>query len=260
MSRLAQLQNEMQRAILLGDDTLLARISDNPREPRGVLLGVYRNAYVLRLTEVLRNDHATLHAYLGDDTFDAMARAYIAAAPSGDPNARWFSRALPEFLAAVEPYRGYPEIADIAAIEKALNDAFDAPDAAVLDLARLAAIEPHDWPHLTFAPHPSARVLALDTNALGIWTALANDAEPPKAATLPAPHDVIVWRDLETPKVRAMSAEEAMMWREATKGVHFSVLCELLATFDDPETAAARAASHLQGWLTTGLLSSASVP
>lgn len=56
-----------------------------------------------------------------------------------------------------------------------------------------------------------------------------------------------------------MSAEEAMMWREAVKGVRFSVLCELLATFDDPETAATRAATHLQGWLAAGLLSGATV-
>lgn len=259
MSRLGRLQDEMQRAILAGDDTVLGRIADGPREPRGVLLGVYRDAYVLRLAEVLRNDHGLLHAYLGDEGFDDMARAYIAATPSRSPNARWFSRALPDFLAATEPYRSHPEIAELAAIEKALNDAFDACDAALLDLARLAEIEPGDWPALTFTPHPSARVLTLATNALDIWTALSAGAEPPQAAPLESALSVIVWRADETPRIRAMSVEEAMMWREAVKGVRFSVLCELLATFDDPETAATRAASHLQGWLAAGLLSGAAV-
>ncbi len=49
MSDLARQQSDFQRAILAGDDSVLADILDGPLEERDILLGVYRFAYVSRL-------------------------------------------------------------------------------------------------------------------------------------------------------------------------------------------------------------------
>ncbi len=51
---------------------------------------------------------------------------------------------------------------------------------------------------------------------------------------------------------RELPAEEAMMWDEAANGIPFGVLCEMLATYDDPDGAAARGAGYLHGWITSG--------
>ena len=107
---LREIQDRFQAAILSGDDAALADIMDNSRTGREVLFGVYRNAYVSRLIEVIGNDHGLLHTYLGDDGFDAMARAYIAAHPSRTQNARWVSKFVPVFLRTTEPYSAYPVI------------------------------------------------------------------------------------------------------------------------------------------------------
>ncbi len=48
-----------------------------------------------------------------------------------------------------------------------------------------------------------------------------------------------------------------MLWDEAANGVRFGMLCEMAATYDDPDGAAARAAGYLQGWIASGLLTSA---
>ena len=61
------------------------------------------------------------------------------------------------------------------------------------------------------------------------------------------------------PKLRVLSAEEAMMWDEAAKGVTFGVLCEMLATFDNPDEAPMRAAQYLKGWIEFGLLQGAAI-
>jgi hypothetical protein len=46
-----------------------------------------------------------------------------------------------------------------------------------------------------------------------------------------------------------------MMWDEAViKGVHFGVLCEMVATFVGEDDAELRAASYLKGWVDTGML------
>src|SRR3954471_3889614 len=121
MSTFARLQDEFQRGILTGDDEVLRELIDSPKEQREVLFGVYRHAYGARLVEALRHDHGLLQLYLGDETFEAMGHAYVAANPSHHPNLRWFSRALPGFLKTTEPYSGHPVLADLAALEKALN-------------------------------------------------------------------------------------------------------------------------------------------
>ena len=256
---LAQLQADFQRAILAGDDSVLDLIPPNSRTTRDVLFGVYRFAYAGRLVEILANDHEYLKAYAGDNYFDTMARAFIAAHPSRTQNARWFGEPLPDFLAVTEPYSFNPQLSELARLERSLNSAFDAPDAPVVSLATLKALAPEDWEKLVFTAHPSARLLTFETNALAIWSALRADGTPPDAETFALPQRVLVWRHDMTPMVRPLPPEEAMMWIEAAKGVPFGKLCELIAVFDDPETAPVRAAVILQGWLAAGVLRSADV-
>ena len=114
--KLKDFQDKFQRAILAGDDAVLKDIPDGPHETKENLLGIYRDAYVLRLIDVIGADHERLHTYLGDDSFRAMARAYIAANPSRHRNARWFAQRLPEFLRSHEPYAKQPVLSELAAL------------------------------------------------------------------------------------------------------------------------------------------------
>ena len=254
MSDFARQQGEFQRAILTGDDSVLSEILDSPREKRETLFGVYRYAYGSRLVEAMGNDHELLHAYLGDEMFDEMGHAYVKARPSQHPNLRWFSQGLPEFLKSAEPYSNYPVLSDLAALEKALNDAFDGEDAPVVALSDMAGFAPEVWNDLKFAAHPTVARLDLATNASAIWLALKNDENPPDAEVLAEPSRLLVWRQDVTPMFRELSTEEAMMWDEAASGIPFGVLCAMLATYDDPDNAAARGAGYLHGWVTSGLL------
>jgi hypothetical protein len=249
---LNEIQAAFQRAIMLGDDAVLDEILDNSRTNRNVLFGVYRHAYVARLVEVVRNDHPALNKFLGDEAFDEIARAYVAARPSRSQNARWFSHGLPDFIA--ETRRNEAHLFELAKLERTLNDAFDAPDSEPLALADLAAVPGENWAELVFEPHPSASRLVFMTNARTIWLTLKNDEPPPPVEVLPEAENILVWRHDTTPKVRPMSPEEAMMWNEAANGVPFGPLCELVAVYDDPETAPLRAAQHLQGWIASGAL------
>ncbi|WP_342727655.1 DNA-binding domain-containing protein [Bradyrhizobium sp. B097] len=259
MSDFARQQSDFQHAILSGDDGILTEILDSPRETRATLFGVYRHAYGSRLVEAMRNDHELLHRFLGDEMFDEMGHAYVKARPSEHPNLRWFSQGLPDFLKATAPYSNHPVLADLAALEKALNDAFDAGEGAVLALEAMAGFAPEVWNDLVFQPHPSAARVDLSTNAAAIWMALKNDETPPEAETLAEPARLLIWRQDTTPMFRELPTEEAMMWDEASDGVPFGVLCEMLATYDDPDNAAARGAGYLHGWITAGLLMAASI-
>src|ERR1700730_8904906 len=258
MSDLARQQSDFQRGILSGDDSILAEIPDSPKEKRETLFGVYRHAYSSRLVEAMRNDHKLLHIYLGDEMFDAMGHAYVAANPSQNPNLRWFSSSLPDFLKTTESYSKHPVLSDLAALEKALNDAFDAQDAPVIGVADMAGFAPEAWGGLAFRAHPSATRLDLSPNASAVWLALKADEDPPDPVRLTEASRLLVWRQDVTPVFRELAAEEAMMWDEAARGIPFGVLCFMLATYDDPDSAAARGAGYLHGWVTAGLLAGVS--
>ncbi|MGH6734757.1 MAG: HvfC/BufC family peptide modification chaperone [Methyloceanibacter sp.] len=254
MSSLKELQDSFQRGILAGDDAILSEVNDSAKERRTILFGVYRNAYVARLAEILGNDYELLHAYLGDARFAKLVRAYIAANPSDQRNARWFGRYLPAFARETAPFANHAEIGEIAALEKALADAFDGPDAPPLSITALATISAEDWPRLVFQPHPTAIRLTFATNAAAIWLALKAETAPVKAARLPEPQALVVWRQDLMARFRPLEAEEAMIWDEAAKGVRFSVLCEMVATFAGEDGAELRAATYLRGWVDLGML------
>lgn len=259
---LADLQELFQRAVMTGDDAILAEICDNSRTTRDVLLGVYRHAYTARLIDILAGGYELLFAYLGRDAFEAAAHRYIACHPSQTPNARWFGEHFPAFLAEEALCRGRREIVDLAKLEFALGVAFDAADAPVLGLQELAAVKPEEWGGLVFQAHPSAHLVACTTDAMALWMALKDNEVPPAALALDGEEVqyILVWREGARPMLRVAGREEAMMWQEAVRGQTFAALCEMLATFAEPENAAVRAAQYLYGWMTAGMLSRAVHP
>ncbi len=253
-SDFAALQERFQRGVLDHDDSVLADILAGPRERRDVLLAVYRHAYRARLVEIVQQDYEYLLAHIGEEAFAELAHAYVEARPSLQPNARWFSHELPEFLQETRPWRDAPELAELAALERALSDAFDAADAPVMTIERLAAIPPTEWGAVRFVPHPSAIRFDVTTNAAEIWVAHKEGREPPAARLLEVPAHLLVWREDLVPKFRILEDEEAMAWDEAVAGLPFGTICEMLAFRADPESAPTRAAVLLQGWIVSGLL------
>ena len=89
-----------------------------------------------------------------------------------------------------------------------------------------------------------------------LWSALKDEAPPVKPVRLPEPQAILVWRDGFMARFKPLSTEEAMMWNEAAKGVRFSVLCEMVATFAGEDEAELRAASYLKDWIDMGMLAS----
>lgn len=254
---LAGIQAEFQSALLHGGNSVLDHFGRPARESKDVMFGVYRNAYLFRLADIVAGDFARLRSYTGDEAFYGLARNYIAAHPSRFASARDFSRNFPHFVAAQSIARDAPIVAAIAQLEGLLNDVFDCADTAPLTLGDLATFAPGDFGDLTFKPHPTVSRLDGPAGLEAAFTALSN-GEPPPALLAQAREQIIVWRWETTPRYRLLSSEEAMLWDEASKGAEFAALCEMLATYDDPENASLRAAQHLHNWIASGLLSAAS--
>lgn len=252
---LSALQQRFQDGLVATADDVLADIADSPREGRETLFGVYRHAYSARLIEALAGDYERLALFMGGPAFDRLGRAYVAENPSQYRSIRWFGDRLSAFIKTHAPWSGSAELAELAEIERALNDAFDAPDDVALTRMALGTVAPDDWPHLGFAFHPSVRRLDLHTNAREIWAAIGADEDVPPVRHLEdGPEAVLVWRRDYMSRISALAEDEAMLFDEAAAGVPFGVLCEMLATVMDADLAPARAATIVAGWLEEGLL------
>ncbi|MGD9784954.1 MAG: putative DNA-binding domain-containing protein [Hyphomicrobiaceae bacterium] len=251
---LAELQQAFQSAVVKGSPDVLVHLTGNSRVGPDVLLGVYRHAYASRLVAAMRNDHTALLAYLGEAAFEDLARHYIATLPSRSPNIRDISRELAKFIARTAPYDSYREVAEIALIECAVNDAFDAADVPSFRIDDLAALPAGAWGILPLAATPSASVLNLGSNAHAIWRAINDGATPPLPDRNRLDHAVLVWRENFTPKVRPLGPEEAILVAMLARGTTFGELCETAALYDAPDEAAARCAAYLGTWLGCELL------
>ena len=114
MTPIAGMQQAFQEYILRDAAGMSERIEGNERMDPERRLRIYYDAYRLRLIEVLGTDYEVLHAYLGDELFNALADGYVAAHPSTFRNVRWFGGKLAEFLGATPRYAEHPELAELA--------------------------------------------------------------------------------------------------------------------------------------------------
>jgi hypothetical protein len=218
-------------------------------------LGVYVDAYVLRLLEALRTNYPAVHQLLGDDDFDDMACRYLAAHPPSHTSIRWFGQHLSDFLAIQTPYANIPSIAELAEFEWALRHTIDAADADILTLEALQAIAPQSWATLTFSLHPSLSILFFEWNAPQLWNALTADEHLPEPVA-----QAMHWLVYRQPNLvtgwRSATALEIAALNTINCGLSFADLCEELSQrLDDSESTPLTAATFLKSWVEQGLVS-----
>ena len=90
MSDLRLLQEDFTRYLLDQPNRMGELAQGSSRADVALMLNVYRHAYGARLLEVLANDYPKLAALSGEEGFEQLGRAYIAAHPSRSFSARWF--------------------------------------------------------------------------------------------------------------------------------------------------------------------------
>ena len=252
---LRRLQEDFQGYLLTTDARMHPHVHGSAQVSAEERLAIYANAYRLRLLEALGTDYPGLHTVLGDDDFDAMGRAYIAAHPSAYFSLRWFGDRMSEFLRSTAPYSQYPVFAEMATFEWAKSDAFDAADSAVADISDMAAIPPDAWPGLRFVPHPSLRRLDLRWNVPTVWKEIDAGREPPELLESEYPIAWLLWRQDLLTYFRSLNVDEAWALDALQRGETFADLCEGLTEWIDAQNVAVHAVGLLKQWLTDGLIS-----
>jgi hypothetical protein len=254
MMPLRQLQHELQ-SHLLGDPSGIAdAIVDAPPLPVAERLGIYRNAYRVRLIEALDDTYRVLHGVLGDEVFAALGEEFVAAHPSVHRSIRWYGSELAEFLARQPPYAEQPILAELALLEWTLAEVFDAPDAEPQARAALSLIDPSAWGELRFSFHPSLRRLHLLWNTAAVWQTMTRGDAPPQPVCGEQAVPWLLWRQNLQNYFRSMSADEAAALDSALRGESFGDICEALAGWLADDQIPLRAAGLLAAWADSGMI------
>lgn len=125
-------------------------------------LEIYAHMYYARLIEVMEAEYPTTRQILGAHEFAVACRRFIARNPSRSRTLNRMSEKFPAFLGRHLP-KGHRNglAADVARIERAMEDVFDAPRAEPMAAAQFAAIGADQWERVRLNVNPALRMLTL---------------------------------------------------------------------------------------------------
>ncbi len=104
-------------------------------------LEIYAHMYYARLVEVMESEYPTVRQLLGPAAFADLCRRFVAKHPSRARLLNGLSAGFPDFLAKALPRSHRHGLAiDIARIERAMEDVFDAPAATPMTAAEFASV------------------------------------------------------------------------------------------------------------------------
>jgi hypothetical protein len=130
-------------------------------------VGIYQRMYLPRMMEALESDYEGLAHFLGPKAWTRLVRAYLTAHPSRSYTLNELGRRLPEFVRRARgPHAAFCH--DLARLELAIAEVFDAPETTPLSEKDLASLRPRDLERLRLVPAAALRLLRLDHDA-GAW-------------------------------------------------------------------------------------------
>ena len=251
--RLGQIQAFMELALQkdapLAEDAALAlktpsMIAGNSRLTPVEQLDIYREQFWLRHVGALDEDFKSIVHLLGDCKFHELCAAYLAAHPPDSYTLRDLGDNLPAFVAKTAPYSEDSLLVDLARLEWAFVEAYDAPDVPPLDPSRIASASEDDWARATIVLHPAVQRVVMQHPADAYRASVRKD-ETPEVPEVRTVH-LIVYRNAEN-TLQYIDVEPmafALLERLAA-GESLAAACERVADGADIE---AKVGAWFQQW------------
>jgi hypothetical protein len=215
-------------------------------------LDIYADMYFYRLRDCLQEDFAAVYAVVGAERFHNLITDYLIVHPPAHFSLRQAGRHLPAFIGTQRLAAPWPYLEQLAALEAAVLDAFDAPDAAPLEIAILQGIPPEEWPGLRFAVTPSLQRVHVEWRVDDVLRTVQEGAAPSTPAA--SPTWLRVWRqDLRVFHRPIDAAETAALEAVATDAT-FATVCAAVGELIGESAGAERVVQLLDTWFADGLI------
>ncbi len=247
MSDIEKTQKAFTDYLLEGDEVL----EDSLKAPQeGSLrerMAVYGNGYFERLSEILDDYFPVLKSFMGERRFDSLITLYLENHRSHSFTVRTLGDKLADFIAEYYPLE--PHLSELASIECLIEYAFDAPNANVLTLEDIQAIEEDNWPQLCFQFHPSVKFTFLKHNMLEVYDAIKEEEDIPLVQALDEPVAFMVWRHGEVVHYLELDETQTRLAEGISGGLNFEKLCTSLESFINEEEIPQVVANQIIEWI-----------
>ena len=218
-------------------------------------LGIYFNAYRIRLINCLATEYSGLQQHLGQQNFENLALDYLKAHPSSHPSVRWFGKDLAEYLRTNSDHEEREFLSELASFEWAKGLVFDERDAASLySVEEMARVPQLAWPDIQVRFVTAIRWLDCYWNVCPYWAALDQGEKLPEIDREDYPLRWLIWRKDRDPYWRSLEVHEAWTIEAAQKGANFAELCEGLCEWISEDQVAITAAGLLKQWISDDLV------
>ncbi|MGH7788358.1 MAG: HvfC/BufC family peptide modification chaperone [Candidatus Binatia bacterium] len=213
-------------------------------------LAIYAGGYPARLEDALREQFPAVAHLVGVRRFAALVQRYGGAARPASYNINAVGAELPAQLAVDPLAREYPFLADLAALEWCVVEAFHARHAASFDPASLAEWTLDEWAGARLCFQPSVAVRQSPWSLRALWEARATPIEAIDI-DLAQPDHVLVYRRGFAVACASLDAAEARALTLLLDGARLGgAAAQLAGEGHDP----AAVAPWFQRWSEMGLL------
>lgn len=216
-------------------------------------ISVYQEMYLPRMLDALESDYPALAHFLGHAAWQRLVRDYVSAHPSRSYTLNELGRRLPEFVRRARVRR--PAFChDLARLEWAVTEVFDAPETRPLTEADLAAVAPGDWERARLVPVAALRLVPLSHDA-GAWLDSLKDEAHRHPRVARRPSLLVVHRRDYAVRRREQSPAAFALLGDLVAGVPVGrAVARALARRGAARLDGAEAAFHLfRGWAAMGL-------
>jgi len=208
-------------------------------------LSIYGDMYFWRLTEILAEEFPTIQHLFGKELFGKVVRDYVTRHPSTHYSLTWLGSKFPAYLA--DEADDIPDLefaANVATVERAMEDVFDARRVEPIPFEDLTAIPIERWGDVRLQTIPALQLLQLNYPVNTYISAVREDRH--MDIPVPAPafvavyrHNYRVWRiDLDAQRFTLLAALH--------RGESLGSALDLCASL--PETDPASLMDAVSGW------------
>ena len=138
---------------------------------------VYRNNVVVGLGKALKSRFPVVEKIVGEEFFAAMTLVFVKEQPPRSPQLATYGDVFPAFIAAFEPARELPYLADVARLEAARTRAKHSADPTPLGAGHFAALNTYAVGGIRVGMHPSTEIVRSPYPIVTIWA--MNSGEMP---------------------------------------------------------------------------------
>ena len=182
-------------------------------------VALYRRLIRHNYTQALKVTYPVLSRFVGARYFGLVARGYIQKFPSTSGDLFPYGRHLPAFLNELQVP---PLLAELARLEWACHEVYQAADSPPLSYDQLHALASVDPSQVTFHLHAASRLLSFPFPVHRVWLALQPEAPADEVVDLPLPEQetgVVVTRGNGKVQVTPLARTDYLLLEAMSRGV-----------------------------------------